>query len=110
MSPGFTITSMQDAPASTLTPLITVQTVKEATPEDPSVIQRYVMAPGATAGRDLHLEVEHLIILDGVFNDGYQDVPADSVISGEPGSEHYPSSTLGCTFLAIFPKGLGKAE
>ncbi|MFD0509353.1 hypothetical protein ACFQ0G_53605 [Streptomyces chiangmaiensis] len=78
-----------------LSDLITVKTIKEATREDPSVIQEYVMAPGANAGEDPHPRWEHLVVLEGVFHDGEQAWPAGSVISGKPGSVHYPSSLGG---------------
>ncbi|MEV8544481.1 cupin domain-containing protein [Streptomyces sp. NPDC051572] len=108
--PGFTVTSIDDVPAMAVTSLITVKTIKEPTPDDPSVIQWYRMAPNATAGEDLHHECEHLYILEGEFHDGDRAWPAGSRISGKRGSVHYPSSKLGCTFLAFFPNGLGKAD
>ncbi|MFF1678387.1 cupin domain-containing protein [Streptomyces sp. NPDC058256] len=100
---------MQHLPTTAVTGLITVKTIKNAAPGDPSVIQEYVMAPKASAGEDSHLGWEHLIILEGEFHDGDQAWPAGSVISGKPGSVHYPSSTVGCKFLAFFPNGLGEA-
>ncbi|WP_328373520.1 cupin domain-containing protein (plasmid) [Streptomyces sp. NBC_00445] len=110
MLPGFSVTSAHDVQATTLNGgLITVKTIKEATPQDPSVIQEYFMAPGADAGEDPHHEVEILYILEGDFHDGEQVWPAGSVISGQPGSVHYPSSASGCRFLAVFPNGMGEA-
>jgi len=106
---GFSVTSIQDVPATAATELIAVKTIKEATPDDPSVIQEYVMAPGADAGEDPHPRWEHLIIMEGTFHDGAQTWPAGSVISGGPGSVHYPSSAAGCRFLAFFPNGMGEA-
>jgi hypothetical protein len=109
MLPGFSVTSAHDVPATALNAFITVKTIKDAAPEDPSVIQEYVMAPGANAGEDLHHRWEHLVILDGEFHDGHTAWPKGSVISGKPGSVHYPSSVAGCRFLAFFPHGIGEA-
>ncbi|GAA3808133.1 cupin domain-containing protein [Streptomyces chiangmaiensis] len=109
MLPGFSVTSTEDVKTIALSDLITVKTIKEATREDPSVIQEYVMAPGANAGEDPHPRWEHLVVLEGVFHDGEQAWPAGSVISGKPGSVHYPSSLGGCRFFAFFPNGMGEA-
>ncbi|MFF1733754.1 hypothetical protein [Streptomyces sp. NPDC058247] len=108
MLAGFTVANVSDLPQEALTDKIVRWTLKAGTPEDPSVIHRYQMAPGASAGEDPHFEVEHLLIEAGLFNDGERLWPAGSVISGAPGSVHYPSSAEGCTFLAFHPNGLGE--
>ncbi|MGW2082218.1 hypothetical protein ACWCOW_35790 [Streptomyces sp. NPDC001939] len=107
MLPGFSATNVSDLPQEALTDKIVRWTLKAPTAEDPSAIYRYKMDEGADAGNDPHFEWEHLVVEAGVFNDGEWLWPAGSVISGRPGSVHYPSSKEGCTFLAFHPNGLG---
>jgi anti-sigma factor ChrR (cupin superfamily) len=56
-------------------------------------------APGSHFSAHLHAGGEEFIVLDGVFQDEYNDYPAGSYIRNPPQSSHTPGSETGCVIL-----------
>lgn len=106
MLAGFTVTSLAETAPTQVNEKITARIVKQASPEDPSVLMELTFAPGAAFGEDAHRLPEILLVTSGVFSDGTAEYGAGSVIVGAPGTVHFPQSAAGCTVLAFHPAGL----